>query len=384
MKLFRHTHDDDPNNAELTSIEARLAAVEDRPDPSRNPADLPQVTPNPAAIDCYASLGQADAAQPGADQHTSPQGLTQPSADLVDRWAHAPLDKLGLEYQQTKQAFAHQTLGQVEPEEIRARHILPKVLGLLGVLFALAGAGIVVEIVYGQHAAALLSGDYPEVALGAAIAFALAINSSAFVAGGWLHATSPSIVRRHGVRIICITAVLIGIVAATLGLVVGNYDQVTSTTATGGGSSTVTTAVATGRPLPAIAYFTIVVLISTALAAGHLLFADAWDTHKVKAIKDAQARAEAASLSPWQQGESMATLCQTFLDCIPAAHMQGRRRVASYNSNFRRTAAPAIAEMFDDVAYHDAEPAFSDDARALLEELNTADARRAKLTLVAS
>lgn len=383
MKLFRRTNDD-PNSDPLTSIEARLAAVEDRPDPSRNPADLPQVNPNPAAIECYSLLGPADAAQPGADQHTNPQGLTQPSADLVARWAHAPLDKLGLEYQQTKHAFAHQTLGQVEPEEIRARHILPKVLGLLFVLIALVAAGIVVEIVYGQHAAALLSGDYPEVALAAAIAFALAVNASAFVAGGWLHATSPSIVRRHGVRIVCITALLIGIVAATLGLVVGNYDQVTSSTVTGGGSSTVTTAVAAGRPLPAIAYFTIVVLISTALAAGHLLFADAWDTHKVKMTKDAEAKAEEASLSPWQQGESMATLCQTFLDCIPAAHLQGRRRVASYNSTFRRNAAPAIAEMFEDVAYDAVEPAWADDARALLEELSTAEARRAKLTLVAS
>lgn len=384
MTLFRRTNDDDPNTVPLTSIEARLAAVEDRPDPSRNPTDLPQITPNPAAIECYASLGQADAAQPGADQHTNPQGLTQPSADLVARWAHAPLDKLGLEYQQTKQAFAHQTLGQVEPEEIRARHILPKMLGMLLVLIALVAAGIVVEIVYGQHAAALLSGDYPEVALAAAIAFALAVNASAFVAGGWLHATSPSIVRRHGVRIACITAILIGIVAAALGLVVGNYDQVTSITATGGGSSTVTTVVGAGRPLPALAYFTIVVLISTALAAGHLLFADAWDTNKVKAIKDAQAKAEEASLSPWQQGESMATICQTFLDCIPAANLQGRRRVASYNAAFRRNAAPAIAEMFDDVAYKDAEPAWAHDARGLLEELDTADARRAKLSLVAS
>lgn len=364
------------------SVEARLAAAEDRPNPARKPTDSPQVTPNPTAIDCYVALGQADAAQPGADQHTGPERPTQPSANTVAHWARAPIDKLGLEYQQTKQAFADQTLGLVLPDKVRLRHILPGVLGLMAVLIGLVAAGIVVEIVYGQHAAALLSGDYPDIALAAAIAFALAVNASAFVAGGWLHATSPSIVRRHGVRLACIVAVLIALVAATLGLVVGGYDAGTLSAASGGSAITVEVATVSGRPLVALAYFTIVTLVSVGMAAGHLLLADAWDTRKVNALKAAEAKAERESLTARQQREVLATLCQAFLDGIPVAHLQGRRRVDAYNATFRRKAPLPVADMFDDITYDDTEPVWAQDARNTLVALTTTENGKPRLTLV--
>lgn len=368
--------------AVAASVEARLAAAEDRPDPARKPTDAPQVTPNPAAIDCYVALGQVDAAQPGADQHTGPQRPVQPSASTVVHWARAAIDKLGLEHQQTKQAFADQTLGLVAPDKIRLRHILPSVLGLLAVLIGLVVAGVIVEIVYGQHAAALLSGDYPEMALAAAIGFALAVNASAFVAGGWVHATSPSIVRRHGVRVACIVAVLIALVAATLGLVVGGYNAGTQSTGSGGGSITVEVTTVSGRPLVALAYFAIVTLVSVGMAAGHLLLADAWDTSKVNALKAAEAKAEQESLTARQQSEVLATLCQAFLDGIPVAHLQGRRRVAAYNAAFRRNASPAVAEMFDDLTYDDTEPVWAQDARNTLAALTTTENGKPRLTLV--
>lgn len=351
-------------------IEAQMVSVEDKADANRPLTEPPVIQANPDAISCYRELGELDAQHPGADQHTGPHKPTQPSAALVRTSARSPLAALADRFAMLRAAYADGTLGQVTPTPVRIRQILPYMAGLVIVLVLLAFAAVTTEVVYGQTATALLTGAADDVALAAAIALSLAVNGAAIVAGGWLHKTHPSIVRRHGVKVASITAITVAGVALALGLVIGGFDTLRFDTATGGDAATVADPTADGRPLLTITYTLVLILVALAMAAGHLLLVDAFETHQVELTSQARTFAANSSLAPAAIAALMKTLGEAYLSAIPEAHRHGRQRVDTYNAAFRRTAGPELAELFNDVTYDDSEPIWADDVRALLKEIS--------------
>lgn len=363
-------------------IEAVLASVEDQADTSRPLTAPPFVFPNPRAVSKYHALGELDARNPGVDQHTGPNKPTQPSARLVITAARSPLTALGDRFALLHAAYADGTLGHVSAPTVRLGQILSHMAGLITVLGLLAVAAIITEVVYGKTATELLTGAEDNVALAAAIALSLGVNGAALVAGGWLHKTHPSVVRRHGVKVASVIAVIVASVALALGLVIGGYDSLTFDTVTGGGATTVTDQTDLGRPLLTATYTLVLVLVAIAMATGHLLLVDGFETHRVELISKARATAEAQTLGPTAVRELIQSLGLAYLSAIAEAHRQGRLRVETYNAAFRRAAHAELAELFDDVTYDDQEPAWARDVHSLLEQVSHHN-RSANITRIA-
>ncbi|MFT4215973.1 MAG: hypothetical protein QM619_02150 [Micropruina sp.] len=354
----------------VLSAEARLIAAEDIVDTEWSVTDPPTVNANPRAIESYRELGEIDASRPAADLHTGPHRPTHPSGPLVAHAARSPLAMIGTRFAMMRASYADGTFGIAMPLKVGAKQIVPRMIWLVFVLITLAIAAIVTEVVYGQAATALLTSADDRTALLAAITLSLSVNGASLVAGGWLHKTHPSIVRRQGGKVASTAAIMIAVVAVTLGLVVGGFDNLVIATATGGGATTVEVGTVPGRPLLTLTYTAILILVALAMAAGHLLIGDAYETNRVELTAQARADAQAASLGPEEAKSLLMNLGRAYLSVIPEAHRHGRQRVDTFNAAFRRAAGAELAELFADVVYDESEPAWAEDVRDMLDELD--------------
>lgn len=368
---------------QFTSLEAKLAAVED---PGQLPVDTTtsaSVKHNPAAIETYTELGKADASHPGADEHTGPGRPTQPSTSTVRTWSRAPLEALGEQFFQVKTAYASGTYGMVKAQNVTNIKVLRTLWPHLVVLLVLVAAAIITEVVYGQHAAALLTGSRPQQALAAAIAFTIVLNGAAFFAAHWAYDAYPTMVRRHGVKVLGGVLFLIAVVALGLGLVVGGYDPIQISGVSGGGEAAVSVPRPDTRPLLTMTYTGIIVLITVAIAAGHLLFLHLFDSRMVTEVKRAEAHARNSSLDREQRRRVVTAVGDSYLAAIPTAHQEGQRRVSAFNAAFRRHCAPDIGEIFLDVTYDSTNPTWADDAREFIETVKNAEQPSPPLSLIA-
>lgn len=369
------------STAGQSSLDAMLAEVEDRCDVANDPALPPTVLPNPRAMDVYAAIGEADARAPGVDAFSVAGGHQLPSAGTVRASSRAPLYALGESYQRMKAAFEAGTLGLVTASEVPRREAARTMRGQVAIMTIIVLAGAILEVVYGQHAAALLSGAYPDEALAAAVALMIICNGAAYTGAAGLYKKFPGVVAQHGARIFVIIMFLTSTLAVALGLVVGGYDLTDVSGVSGGGAATVDTAMAEGRPLVAFTYAAMLVLVSTAISAGHIHHAHSVDTVLLDMQKSAAEAADAASLDAEAQRRVARTLARSYVASADPAHFQGRRRVAAVNASFRRTASAEVSEAFADIEYDSAEPDWLQDARAFLDELGE-DVRSAPLKRV--
>lgn len=357
--------------AHLASLQAAVVAVEDRNNEPPSRPFVPIVRDNPPAVDAYVALGRYDAEHPGADIHTGPSKPLTASWRFVNETAHSPLTALGDWFAQFRTLYREGLLGHRDPEPVPAWRVALAAAPLVGVLILLAVAGIITEVIYGQSASALLTAADPTTALASAIAISLSVNGLAIAAGGWVHKTNPSIVRRGGPRVAAITAFLIAALAGTLGLVIGGYDNLTFATTSGGSATTVNAATPPGRPLVTFTYFVIMVMIAFAMAIGHLLIADTLDTKRIELEVKAKAVANSSSVNETERHDLARAICQDTLSAIQDAQRQARVRVQAYRAAFMQSAASELAEVFDfPDLLADTAPAWADDVVAMLEELD--------------
>ena len=94
-------------------------------------------------------------------------------------------------------------------------------------------------------------------------------------------------------------------------------------TVEGGGAATAAPTGPHGRWTLAIAYTLILVIVSAAIAAGHLLILDKNTELKVTLVLDAERNAAKASLDPVQQTALIKSLGEAIIEAIPAAHQAG-------------------------------------------------------------
>lgn len=80
-------------------------------------------------------------------------------------------------------------------------------------------------------------------------------------------------------------------------------------------------------------------------------------------------RAAGASLKGDALRQVALKLTHAYIAGIDSAHFQGKRRVAAYNAAFRRSALPAINEMFIDIEYDASDPTWQTDAERFSDEL---------------
>lgn len=351
-------------------IQAHLVSVEDQVDLS-TPLTAPPIVPeNPHAVDAYTRLGAHDAAHPGADIHTGPAKPRTPSETFVLESARAPLTALGERFAAFRAALAQGSLGQIVPEPVPVRQVFRGALTYVVAFALLLLAANVVEVLYGVKAAEVLAGRNSNESLAAAIALSLALNGTAFIASGWLHRTHPSLVVRQGGKTACIAAILVALVAVTLGLVVGGFDVTDLGVASGGGRTTVESTTSSQNALLFLTYTTILVLVAFGVAAAHLLIAHILDARRIELTIAARNAAERASLSPSQQAHLARRLCSSYLSAIADAHRQGRVRVDAYTSEFKRTAPPELSELFVYPDYDSSAPAWDADVHAMIAELD--------------
>lgn len=353
------------------AVKAQLVAAEAGSLTQAGPETAPTVPANPQAVHLYEALGVEDSASPGADIHTGPGRPLPPSEGFVKEAARSPLARLGEQFDRFRVAYADGSLGQVQPLRPTWWEVWRSNIGLLAILVLLVHAGVCVDLVYGSTASALLSGASDWMSTLVAVALTLGLNGLAFVASGWLHKTNPSIVRRQGVRFAFLALILTAVILAVLALVVGGFDALTIEVATGGGPITTTTGQGSGRWLLTAAYFGVMILIPTAVGAAHLLLRDQMDTTLVTLTKQAEAAAAAASLGETEARQLAIALSNAYLSGIAVGHEHGKTRVGAYNTAFRRGLPPELVELFTEVVYDDAEPAWATDARALLDQLHT-------------
>lgn len=365
------------------SREAELVAVEDRGDKPIDVTKPAAVEPNPKAVEKYGALGQADATNHGVDVYSGPDSPAAPSAGIVKTLSRSPLDALGQRFEQVRAAYAAGSYGKSAPSEVSRAKLVGSLWPIIVVIVAVAIAGIISEIVYGQHAAALLTGAAPDQALKAAIAFTLVFNGAALFAAHMAYDAYPAIVRQRGVRMLIGILLLIAVVAAGLGLVVGGYDPIHIQTVDGGAAASNAVPEPDTRPLLSMTYFGIIVLITVAIAAGHLLQLHLIDVKFVAKTKTAIAEAADKSLD-WGSARALAiAVAQSYLDAIEAAHQQGRHRVGARNAAFRRNCSPEIGDMFDDVMYDDSEPSWAAEVESFITELDEQEPPAANLSLIA-
>lgn len=359
------------NTATINSaaLQAHLTSVEDRFDPSRSLTDPPIVVDNPAAIDAYTRLGGHDAARPGADEHVTQRVLPASSGFVIEA-ARTPLVVLGEHFAAVRTAHAAGILGKVAAAPVTTRRVLRSMWVYLAVFLLVFIAALCIEVVYGHQAAMPLTGANSNAALVTAIATAIALNGCALFASRLLAEHQPGLARRRGGRIALGIAVLIALVAIILGLVVGDFDNASYSTVSGGGSAAqASVSASAGKPLTALMYMALLLLIAIGMAAGHLLIEDMIRTRHTELIIEERNRAAAASLDLVEQDAVALRLCDAFLSAIEAAHRQGRLRVHAYVSEVRRNSTPEMAEVFTYPVHDEAEPQWASDARAMKDGL---------------
>lgn len=350
------------------SLEAKLAAVEDQLDPTSDPAQPPTVASNAEAMDVYAEMGKADAASPGIDKSTNIK-VAQPAAGSVLSWSRTPVVVLGQGFQRMRAAYQSGALGHVAEKIISHRKVAWSMWPKAALLWILVAAAATFEVVYGQHAAALLSRAYPDEALAAAVAVMLASNLGAYFAGSALYQKFPGIVAHTGARAAGIILTLTSGVAVALGLVLGGFDILPVSGVSGGGAATAQSTASQGRLLVTITYTALLVLVAVSIIVGHLLFSHSVQMRWMNKQKEAERDARLASLKGDTLRQVALKLTDAYIAAIDSAHFQGKRRVAAYNAAFRRSAAPAVNEMFDDVHYDNSAPDWKGDAEQFITEL---------------
>lgn len=366
------------------SLEAELAAVEDRGDQPIDVTTPAAIEPNPQAMEMYGKLAHADGVLSGGrDVFTGPESPEAPSAGLVKTMSRSPVDALGQKFEQVRAAYASGSFGKVVAAVVTRAQVVRSLWPIIVVMLAVVGAGFISETVYGQHAAALLSGATPDQALMAAIAFSLVINGGAFVGVHTAYESHPAMVKQHGGRILLGIGALIVLLALGLGLVIGGFDPVQIQVIKGGDAANNAVPEPDTRPLLALTYIGIVLLITAAIAVGHLLLLHLIDVNYVNKTKRAIAEAAEKSLD-WAAANALAiTVAQSYLDAIEPAHQQGRHRVGGWNTTFRRTLPPELNDMFQDIVYDDSEPTWAHEVRDFIKELEAQQPPTANITRIA-
>lgn len=376
----RPTTDREPAGAQ-----ARLAAAHNDP---VGPADLtlpPAVRTSEDTAQVYAEVGREDAAHPGADEHTGPARPEQPSAQAVRNSSRFPLDRLGERWEQLKAVYETGRLGRVAAVPVRRfRDVIARTWGYWVILALVLAAGVTAELVYGFRAAALLTLADPYTALIGAVAFSLAMNGLAWYAAHLVFAGNQNVVRTAGARIALGAFLLIAVLVAVLGLVVGGFDPIQMSTVEGGGAATAATTGPQGRWTLALAYTLILLTVSAAIAAGHLLILDRTSELEVSLVLDADRRADRASLDPAQQRSLITSLGEAIIAAVPTAHRAGEQYTAVYNASFRHHAPVVVGEMFLDVDYDDSDPDWLPAVRDYLDRLAAQPAEKtASVTRIA-
>lgn len=356
-----------PDNA--ATHQGRIMAAEAMTRLSGPLTETPTFAADDTVIDRYVELGEYEASHPGDDGYSGPEPPRLPSNGFVEHAARAPIATLGDHFEALETAFSRGTFGQVSPEPMQPGEVWKAARWPALLLFLMAGAAVMVEIVWGQNATALLTGAPDVVALMAAIALSLAINGTALVAGGWLHRTRPAIVGHHGVRLALWLGVLIGLVALSLGLVVAGYSASAVDTVSGGGAATVTEVSANTQPLLGVTYLLVMTLVAIGMGAGHLLWADAMDRSRVELTMERRAEAERESVAPDERVPLMISLISAHLDLVDEAHRRGALRVEGVVAGFRSTIDPELGERFQLPQYDRTDPPWVTQAQDLLETL---------------